>query len=63
MQNHHSLLYREEEREMLPLLKVSTPTSNHMELTDMRLGSQAPRSRMHPLESIGERVAYSAMGR
>lgn len=23
MQNHHSLLYREEEREMLPLLKVS----------------------------------------
>ena len=23
MQNHHSLVYREEEREMLPLLKVS----------------------------------------
>ena len=23
MQNHYSLLYREEEREMLPLLKVS----------------------------------------
>jgi hypothetical protein len=23
MQNHHNLLYREEEREMLPLLKVS----------------------------------------
>ena len=24
MQNHHSLLYREEEREMLPLLKVKS---------------------------------------
>ena len=27
MQNHHNLLYREEEREMLPLLKVGPSSS------------------------------------
>ena len=35
MQNHHSLLYREEEREMLPLLKVS---SRHLRAWVLRSG-------------------------
>jgi len=68
MQNHHSLLYREEEREMLPLLKVSrrhlrssTSRSGHL---NVRLEPiSAPRRRMHPVESLGERRAHSTVGR
>ena len=30
MQNHHSLIYREEEREMFPTLKVRRPHPYHM---------------------------------
>jgi hypothetical protein len=29
MQNHYNLIYREEEREMLPALKASRPVSPH----------------------------------
>ena len=68
MQNHPSLLYREEEREMLPLLKVSpdspcqvwTLSSDH---SNVQLESPAPRRWMHPVESLGERYAHSSMGR
>ena len=67
MQNHHNLLYREEEREMLPLLKVSwrhlhllTSRSGHL---SVQLEPSAPRRRMHPVESLGERPPHSAVGR
>ena len=32
MQDHHSLIYREEEREMFPTLKVGAPDSNFSQL-------------------------------
>ena len=38
MQNHHNLVYREEEREMLPTLKVISAVSAHavaIELTGL----------------------------
>jgi len=67
MQNHHSLLYREEEREMLPLLKVSpchfrARTSNS-DCLNVQLRPPAPRRRMYPVESPGERCPHSAVGR
>ena len=68
MQNHHSLLYREEEREMLPLLKVSL---NSLRVDDWSrllkrsnlVKSPASRCRVHPLESVGKRRTHSPMGR
>lgn len=47
MQNYHSLLYREEEREMLPVCKVYPL----LDLLDICLNSLALRCRNHPLVS------------
>lgn len=67
MQNHHSLLYREEEREMLPLLKVSpcrlSSGESHRRSIDTYLESSAPRRRMHSMEPPGEGFTYQALGR
>ena len=66
MQNHYNLLYREEEREMLPLLKVSlcylnacTLKSDHLPFD---LNHSAPRRWMYPVEPLGERCAHSVVG-
>ena len=66
MQNHHSLLYREEEREMLPLLKVSAchpRASKSGSGHNVQLESSAPWRRMHPMESVSEGFVNSTMGR
>ena len=57
MQNHHSLLYREEEREMLPLLRVCPPqVETHISIQSRSYRILlAPRRRMYPMEPLGKR--------
>ena len=61
MQNHYSLLYREEEREMFPTLKVvfSLKLRVHLTLTDF----QDVRGRVDPLVASRARSAVSSIQR
>lgn len=58
MQNHYSLVYREEEREMFPTLKVSLslPTISHHYLTLLWL---AVRRRLDPVVAPRPRAAHA----
>lgn len=53
MQNHYNLVYREEEREMLPMLKVCMISPSPISLTYASLSRSALRRRMHPVVSAG----------
>ena len=55
MQNHHSLIYREEEREMFPTLNVSTALP--LLLDPLRRLSVALRCVGHPVVVAGTRPA------
>ena len=61
MQNHYSLLYREEEREMFPTLKVvfALKLRVHLTLTSF----QDVRGRVDPLVSSGPRNAHTHRSR
>ena len=62
MQNHHSLLYREEEREMLPLLKVSLGYFLQWKYAHPSC-YLVPWCRLYPLEPSRQGSAHSPLER
>ena len=53
MQNHYNLVYREEEREMFPTLKVRTLVSLHISRTLRSYRAAALRRRRDPMVTSG----------
>ena len=60
MQNHYNLVYREEEREMMPLLKVGSILRSCFYI-HLLLRCIAPRGRIYSLVSSSSRACNTAI--
>ena len=62
MQNHHSLVYREEEREMFPTLKVRPPPPSSLPSPDYLCSPMKPVTVRRQMYGVGA-IPWSPLGR